>query len=75
MVKRANKKAAEPEWVVYVIRGKPADRLGTVRATDAHTAIAKAIETFDITETKRQRRVIVRPIASVKQPTTGNTRT
>lgn len=58
------KKASQPEWIVYVIRGKrPADRLGTVRATDADTAIAKAIETFGITETERQRRVIVRPIA------------
>jgi hypothetical protein len=64
MAKRAANKSAEPEWIVYVIRGKrPADRLGTVTATDSDTAIAKAIETFGITDAERQRRVIVQPIA------------
>jgi hypothetical protein len=64
MVKRENNKSDEPEWIVYVIRGKrPADRLGTVRASDPDTAIVKAIEVFGITDPERQRRVIVRPIA------------
>jgi hypothetical protein len=64
MAKRAANKSDEPEWIVYVIRGKrPADRFGTVTAPDADAAITKAIETFAITDPERQRRVIVRPIA------------
>jgi hypothetical protein len=64
MAKRENKQSDVPERIVYVIRGKrPADRLGTVTATDSDTAIAKAIEAFGITDPERQRRVIVRPIA------------
>jgi hypothetical protein len=63
MAKRAPTKSVEPEWIVYVIRGKrPADRLGAVTAADSDAAIAKAIETFAITDPERQRRVIVRPI-------------
>jgi hypothetical protein len=74
MVKRADKQLAEPEWIVYVIRGKrPANRFGTVTATDSDTAIAKAIETFGITDAERQRRVIVRPIAqSDRRKSDGN---
>jgi hypothetical protein len=69
MVKRANKQTSEPAWIVYVIRGKrPADRLGTVTAPDSDAAIAKAIEVFGITETERQRRVIVLPIESGANP-------
>jgi len=64
MVKRSTNKSAEAEWIVYVIRGKrPADRLGAVTAADSDAAIAKAIETFAITDPERQWRVIVRPIA------------
>jgi hypothetical protein len=66
------KKAGERTWIVYVIRGKrPADRLGTVRATDSDTAIAKAIETFGITDPERQRRVIVQPIAQSDHSKSG----
>ena len=64
MVKRQNKKSDEPEWIVYVIRGKrPAGRHSTVTAPDGDAAIAKAIGVFGITEPERQRRVIVGPIA------------
>ena len=64
MGKRAATKSAEPEWIVYVVRGKrPADRLGTVTAPDSDAAIAKAIDEFRITDPERQRRVIVRPVA------------
>lgn len=65
MAKRANDKSDAPEWIVYVIRGKrPADRLGTVTAPDSDAAIAKAIDVFGIIDPERQRRVIVRPIAT-----------
>jgi 1,2-phenylacetyl-CoA epoxidase PaaB subunit len=60
MAKRPNEQSDKPEWIVYVIRGKrPAHRLGTVTAADSDAAIAKAIETFAITDPKRQRRVMV----------------
>jgi hypothetical protein len=69
MVKRTAKQSDEAEWIVYVIRGKrPADRLGTVTASEADAAIAKAIDEFGITNPERQRRVIVRPIASDEMP-------
>jgi hypothetical protein len=50
------------EWIVSMLRGKRAERLGTVAAPDREAAIAKAIEFFGITDPERQRRVIVRPI-------------
>ena len=46
-----------------MLRGKRAERLGTVTAPDTEAAIAKAIDEFKITDPERQRRVIVRPIA------------
>jgi hypothetical protein len=47
MAKRAANKSDEPEWIVYVIRGKrPADRLGAVTAPDSAATIAKAVGTF-----------------------------
>jgi len=64
MVKRATDKSAEAEWIVYVIRGKRAGRLGTVAAADCDAAIAKAIEEFGITDPERQKRVAVSPVAS-----------
>jgi hypothetical protein len=64
MVKRENKQSTEATWAVSVLRGsRPADHLGTVTAPDSDAAIAKAIETFGITDPERQRRVIVRPVA------------
>ena len=63
MVKRANKKPSDREWIVYMLGGKRAGRLGTVTAPDADAAIAKAIEEFGITELERQKRVAVSPIA------------
>jgi hypothetical protein len=65
MVKRANKKSAERTWVVLLVSDKPARRLGTVTAPDSDVAIAKAIDEFGITDSERQRRVIVRPIAEI----------
>jgi hypothetical protein len=51
------------QWAVSVLRGaRPPEQLGTVTAANADAAIAKAIETFAITDPERQRRVIVRPI-------------
>jgi hypothetical protein len=47
-----------------MLGGKRAERLGTVAAPDRDAAIAKAIDFFSITDPERQRRVIVRPIAS-----------
>jgi hypothetical protein len=58
-----------------MLRGKRAERLGTVAAPDSDAAIAKAIERSRSRTQERQRRVILRPIASVKQPTIGNTKT
>jgi hypothetical protein len=46
-----------------MLRGKRAERLGTVTAPDRDAAIAEAIKEFRITDPERQRRVIVRPIA------------
>jgi len=53
----------ETEWIVSMLRGKRAERLGAVRAPDMDAAIARAIEELGITDFERQRRVIVRPIA------------
>jgi hypothetical protein len=53
------------EWVVYVLGGKRAQRLGTIAAPDRDAAIAKAIDLFGTTSPERQRRVIVRPIKSL----------
>ena len=75
MAKRAAAKSAELEWIVYVIRGKrPPDRLGTVTATDSDTAIAKANETFGVTDAERQRRVIVRPTAQSDRSKSNGTK-
>jgi hypothetical protein len=52
--------------MVSMLRGKRAERLGTVTAPDIDAAIAKAIEVFSITDPERQRRVIVRPIANAQ---------
>lgn len=54
--------ARTKEWVVSMLRGKRAERLGTVTAPDRDAAIAKGIDEFGITDPERQRRVIVRPI-------------
>jgi hypothetical protein len=48
-------------WVVYLLDGKRAGRLGTVTARDRDTAIAKAIDEFGITDPERQKRVAVSP--------------
>ena len=53
MVKRANKKSAERTWVIYILGGKRAGRLGTVVAPDRDAATAKAIEEFGITDPER----------------------
>jgi hypothetical protein len=51
------------EWIVSVLRGKRAERLGTVTAPDRDAAIARAIDEFGIVDPERRRRDIVRPIA------------
>jgi hypothetical protein len=56
-------KKSETTWIVYLLGGKRAGRLGTVTALDADAAIAVIAE-FKITDPERQGRVIVRPIAS-----------
>jgi hypothetical protein len=43
------------QWIVYLISGKRAGRLGTVAAADCDAAIAKAIDEFGITEPERQK--------------------
>jgi hypothetical protein len=63
MARGARTEKSEPTWVVYMIGGKRAQRLGTVAAPDRDAAIAKAIEFFGITDPARQPRVIVRPVA------------
>jgi hypothetical protein len=57
------KKPTNKHWIVYLIGGKRAGRLGTITAPDRDAAIAKAIDEFGITDPERQRRVMVRPIA------------
>ena len=37
-----------PSWAIYRLKGTPAALLGHVDAPDAETAIAKAIDEFDI---------------------------
>jgi hypothetical protein len=68
MAKRASKaprpRRIERQWIVYLISGKRAGRLGTVAAADCDAAIAKAIDEFGITDPERQKRVAVSPIAS-----------
>jgi hypothetical protein len=44
-------------WAIYRLRGSPAAMLGIVYATDEQTAIAKAIEEFEI-EPRYQGRLI-----------------
>jgi hypothetical protein len=53
----------ERHWIVYLISGKRAGRLGTVAAVDADAAIATAIDEFGITDPERQKRVAVSPMA------------
>jgi len=50
-----------------MLRGKRPERLGTIDAPDRDAAIAKAIDEFRITDQERQRRVIVRPIATTNE--------
>lgn len=57
------KPKADRQWIVYLISGKRAGRLGTVAAADCDAAIAVAIEEFGITEPERQKRVAVQPLA------------
>lgn len=54
--------SVEPTWVVYVLGGKRAQRLGTIEAPDHAAAIAKAIDEFGITDPERRRRVAVSSI-------------
>lgn len=61
--KAAQSRRADRQWIVYLISGKRAGRLGTVAATDCDAAIAKAIDEFGITEPERKKRVAVSPIA------------
>jgi hypothetical protein len=61
--KRAMARAARTkEWVVYMLGGKRAQRLGTVVAPDRDAAIATAIERYNITDHERQKRVAVSPM-------------
>lgn len=54
--------ARTKEWVVYMLGGKRAERLGTVAAPDRDAAIAKAIEFYSIADPERQKRVAVSPM-------------
>jgi hypothetical protein len=47
-----------------MLGGKRGERLDTVTASGRDAAIARAIETFAITDPERQRRVIVRPVGN-----------
>jgi hypothetical protein len=49
---------------VYVLGCKRAGRLGTVTASHADAAIAKANDEFGITDPERRRCVIARPITT-----------
>jgi hypothetical protein len=48
-------------WRIVVIR-KKGERIGTVEAPDAETAIKVAIEQFGITDPQHQRRLVAQPI-------------
>jgi hypothetical protein len=56
------KKPNDKHWIVYLLGGKQAARLGTVTAPDPDAAIAKAIDEFGITDPERQKRVAVGPM-------------
>jgi hypothetical protein len=58
----SKRSAAPKEWVVYMLGGKRAERLGTVASPDRDAAIAKAIDVFGITDPERQKRVAVSPM-------------
>jgi hypothetical protein len=60
--RRPRARKSEPTWVVYLLGGKRAERLGTVAAPDRDAAIAKAIEFFGITDPERQERIAVSPM-------------
>jgi hypothetical protein len=45
-------------WRISLIKVTPAALIGYVDATDAETAIKKAVEEFKITDPPRQRRLI-----------------
>ena len=61
--KASQSRRADRQWIVYLISGKRAGRLGTVAAADSDAAIAKAIDEFGITDPERQKRVAVSPMA------------
>jgi len=61
---RAMGKESKPtrQWRVTLVRAK-GQRVGTVWAVDAESAIRRAIELFHITDPHQQRRLIAAPIA------------
>jgi hypothetical protein len=59
MARGARTGKSETTWVVYLLGGKRAERLGTIRAPDRDAAIAKAIEFFGIADPEWQKRVAV----------------
>jgi hypothetical protein len=48
----------EFSWDIYRLRGTPAVYIGSVNAPDENSAIKKAIEEFQITDTEQQKRLV-----------------
>ena len=45
-------------WLIYRIRGTPAQFVGSVQAPDEQSAIKEAIKEFGITDPEQQKRLI-----------------
>ena len=57
-LKTSKKSAPDCAWSIYRLRSTSAEYLGRVIAPDQDTAIAKAIDEFEITNPERRKRLI-----------------
>jgi hypothetical protein len=54
----SKKPTKDQAWTIYRLKATPAVMLGRVYAPDEESAIAKAIEQFEITDREQQKRLI-----------------